>query len=253
MIDHAMAGHRVGFFATCLMNLFRPDLGFAAVALLEDAGCVVEVPMQQTCCGQPGHNSGDAESARALARQLIATFEGYDALVAPSGSCIATIRKDYPRLLADDPTWRRRAESLAAKSWELTAFLVEVRGVTRVAARLDGVATYHDSCSGLRALGIKSQPRLLLASVAGLELREMRDSEVCCGFGGTFCVKYPEISVRMVDDKIESILATGADLLIGGDLGCLMNIEGRLRRRGLPIQVRHVAEVLAASPEPGSR
>jgi L-lactate dehydrogenase complex protein LldE len=250
MIDTNNAPPRVGLFATCLMNLFRPNIGFASAKLLEDAGCVVSVPSSQTCCGQPGYNSGDNDSARALAKQVIASFEGYDYLVGPSGSCVATIRHDYPVLFAEDLDWRARAEGLAAKSWELTSFLVEVLGVTHVQARFDGVATYHDSCSGLRGLGIKGQPRQLLAAVEGLTVHEMTDSEVCCGFGGTFCVKYPEISVKMVDDKIRNVLATGADTLIGGDLGCLMNIAGRLSRIGSPIRVYHVAEVLAGLADP---
>lgn len=247
MMDTPKTRPRVGLFVTCLMNLFRPNVGFATAKLLEDACCIVSVPSSQTCCGQPGYNSGDNDSARALARQVIATFEDYDYLVGPSGSCMATIRHDYPVLLAEDPKWRARAEAVAAKSWELTSFLVDVLGVTCVQARFDGVATYHDSCSGLRGLGIKGQPRQLLTGVEGLELREMSDSEVCCGFGGTFCVKYPEISVKMVDDKIKNILAIGADTLIGGDLGCLMNISGRLQRIGSSVRVYHVAEVLADS------
>jgi L-lactate dehydrogenase complex protein LldE len=245
MTETATTPPRVGLFATCLMNLFRPNIGFATAKLLEDAGCIVAVPPSQTCCGQPGYNSGDDDSARALARQMIAIFEDYDYLVGPSGSCMATLRHDYPLLFGADDEWRDRAEAVAAKSWELTSFLVDRLGVTGVQARFDGVATYHDSCSGLRGLGIKGQPRRLLASVEGLVLREMTDSEVCCGFGGTFCVKYPEISVKMVDDKIRNLLATGADTLIGGDLGCLMNIAGRLSRTGSPIRVYHVAEVLA--------
>jgi L-lactate dehydrogenase complex protein LldE len=236
---------RVALFATCLMNLFRPSVGFASAKLLEDAGCEVVVPAAQTCCGQPGHNAGDVAAARALARQVITAFESYDYLVAPSGSCVGTIRHAYPSLLADDRLWCARAESLAARSWELTSFLVDVLGVTSVAARWDGIATYHDSCSGLRTLGIKAQPRQLLSSVLGLELRELVDAEVCCGFGGTFSVTYPEISVKMVDDKIRRIQATGADTLIGGDLGCLMNIAGRASRRGVRMHVYHVAEILA--------
>lgn len=236
---------RVGLFATCLMNVFRPSIGFSAVKLLEDAGCTVEVPEGQTCCGQPGYNSGDFDSARALARQVIRTFEGYDYVVGPSGSCMATIRHDYPALFEDDPAWLGRAETLAGKSFELLSFLHDELGVTTGAARLDANATYHDSCSGLRGLGIKGQPRALLANVEGLKIREMQDSEVCCGFGGTFCVKYPEISGKMVDDKVRNILATGADTLLGGDLGCLMNIAGRLRRINAPVRVYHTAEVLA--------
>jgi L-lactate dehydrogenase complex protein LldE len=247
MNDTPKTSPRVGLFATCLMNLFRPNIGFAAAKLLEDGGCVVGVPQSQTCCGQPGYNSGDNDSARALAKQVITAFEVYDYVVGPSGSCMGTIHNDYSILFAADREWRDRAEAVAAKSWELTSFLVDVLGITRVQAEFDGIATYHDSCSGLRGLGIKGQPRQLLAGIEGLTLREMTDSEVCCGFGGTFCVGYPEISVKMVDDKIRNILATGADTLIGGDLGCLMNISGRLTRIGSPIRVYHVAEVLAGT------
>ncbi|HRP95993.1 MAG TPA: (Fe-S)-binding protein [Rhodocyclaceae bacterium] len=237
---------RVGLFATCLMNVFRPSVGFAAVKLLEDAGCTVEVPQAQTCCGQPGYNSGDFDAARALAKQVIAAFEGYDYVVGPSGSCMATIRHDYPTLFEAEPEWRARAERLAAKSFELMSFLHDELGVTSARdAQFAGTATYHDSCSGLRGLGIKGQPRALLGGVAGLTVKEMADSEVCCGFGGTFCVKYPEISEKMVDDKIRNILATGADTLLGGDLGCLMNIAGRLSRIHAPVRVYHTAEVLA--------
>jgi L-lactate dehydrogenase complex protein LldE len=236
---------RVGLFATCLMNLFRPTVGFAAARLLEDAGCTVEVPLAQSCCGQPGYNSGDFDAARALAKQLIAAFEGFDYVVGPSGSCMATLRHDYPKLFEDDPDWRPRAEALAARSHELLSFLTDVCGVTAVNAAYTGTVTYHDSCSSLRGLGVKAQPRLLLGSVDGLQLTEMQDAEVCCGFGGTFCVKYPEISGRMVDDKLANVAATGADTLLGGDLGCLMNMAGRLRRQGSTLKVFHTAEVLA--------
>jgi L-lactate dehydrogenase complex protein LldE len=235
---------RVGLFATCLMNVFRPSVGFAAVKLLEEAGCVVEVPASQTCCGQPGYNSGDYEAARDLARQTIAAFEGYDYVVGPSGSCMATIRHDYPVLFADDLRWKPRAEALAAKSYELLSFLHDVLGASPKAS-YSGTATYHDSCSGLRGLGVKGQPRALLGGVEGLRLKEMEDAEVCCGFGGTFCVKYPEISEKMVDDKVRNILASGADTLLGGDLGCLMNIAGRLSRIHAPVKCYHTAEVLA--------
>ncbi len=238
------AGPRVGLFATCLMNLFRPGVGFAAVKLLEDAGCRVEVPATQTCCGQPGYNSGDYDAARDLARQTIAAFEGFDYVVGPSGSCMATIRHDYPVLFADDPKWLHRAEALAAKSYELLSFLHDVLGATP-RAQYQGTATYHDSCSGLRSLGIKGQPRALLGGVEGLRVKEMEDAEVCCGFGGTFCVKYPEISEKIVEDKVRNILASGADTLLGGDLGCLMNIAGRLSRIHAPVKCYHTAEVLA--------
>lgn len=236
---------RVGLFATCLMNLFRPSIGFATVKLLEEAGCTVEVPSAQTCCGQPGYNSGDFDAARALARQLIAVFEGFDYVVGPSGSCMATLRVDYPKLFENDADWLPRAEALAAKSWELLSFLTDVRGMSAVQADYAGTVTYHDSCSGLRGLGIRQQPRLLLASVGGLELTEMRDADVCCGFGGTFCVKYPEISGRMADEKCANIDAAGVTTLLGGDLGCLLHMAGRLKRQGSPVKVFHTAEVLA--------
>jgi len=245
MTETPTRGPRVGLFATCLMNVFRPNVGFSAVKLLEDAGCTVEVPANQTCCGQPGYNSGDYDAARALARQVIGTFEHYDYIVGPSGSCMATIRHDYPVLFQDDPQWLPRAQALSVKSWELLSFLADVLGATGTDARYEGTATYHDSCSGLRGLGIKGQPRTLLGEVDGLKLKEMEDSEVCCGFGGTFCVKYPEISEKMVDDKVRNILASGADTVLGGDLGCLMNIAGRLKRINAPVKVFHTAEVLA--------
>ncbi|HYH17447.1 MAG TPA: (Fe-S)-binding protein [Azospirillum sp.] len=238
-------GPRVGLFVTCLVDLFRPTVGFSAVKLLEDAGCTVAVPSGQTCCGQPAFNSGDRADAAALARQTIAAFEGFDHVVVPSGSCAGMIRVHYPELLADDPAWAHRAQHLAARTHELVSFLVDVLGVTDVAARYPGAVTYHDSCSGLRELGVKAQPRALLASVDGLELRELPGAEVCCGFGGTFCVKYPEISNRMVEDKAADIAATGAGTVLAGDLGCLLNIAGKLARQGSPVKVRHVAEVLS--------
>ncbi len=236
---------RVALFVTCLVDLFRPSVGFAAVKLLEDASCTVEVPKRQVCCGQPAYNSGDRATTRAIARQVIEAFEGYDAVVAPSGSCGGMLSHHYPGLFDDDPAMRAKAENLAARSYELMSFLVDVLGVERVAARYDGAATYHDSCSSLRELGVKAQPRCLLGSVDGLVLREMKSPEVCCGFGGTFCVKYPEISNAMVGEKSADIAATGAGTLLAGDLGCLMNMAGKLQREGSPVAVRHVAEVLA--------
>ncbi len=236
---------RVGLFVTCVADLMRPSVAFAAVQLLQEAGCTVEVPEAQTCCGQPALNSGDSVDTRGIAMQVIQAFEGFDAVVGPSGSCMATIKHDYPTLFADDPPWRARAEDLSRRSHELLSFLVDVLKVERVAARYDGRVTYHDSCAGLREMGVKGQPRKLLGSVAGLDLVEMQGTEECCGFGGTFCVKYPDISTKMVDDKIAHIQASGAQAVLGGDLGCLLNIAGRIQRRGLPIRVLHTAEVLA--------
>ncbi|MGL4398074.1 MAG: (Fe-S)-binding protein [Hyphomicrobium sp.] len=236
---------RVALFVTCLVDLFRPNIGFAAVKLLESAGCVVDVPMKQVCCGQPAYNSGDAASAREIARQVITTFSDYDYVVGPSGSCMATIRKEYPKMFDAEPDWRTRAEALSARSHELLSFLVDVMKFEGLPCRLNGVATYHDSCSGLRSLSIKEQPRALLARVEGLSLTEMQDADVCCGFGGTFCVKYPEISTKMVSDKVANVAGAKADVLLGGDLGCLLNMAGRLRRLGRETKVYHAAEVLA--------
>jgi len=236
---------RVALFVTCLVDLFRPAIGFAAVKLLEDAGCIVEIPPLQVCCGQPAYNSGDRANTRAIAKQVIDTFEGFDAVVAPSGSCGGMLARHYPGLFDDDPVMKARAERLADRSYELVSFLVEILGVRKVTARYEGAVTYHDSCSGLRELGLKEQPRNLLHSVQGLSLCEMKTPEVCCGFGGTFCVKYPEISNAMVSEKSADIAATGAGTLLAGDLGCLMNMAGKLQREGSAIQVRHVAEVLA--------
>lgn len=235
----------VGLFVTCLVDLFRPSVGFAAVKLLEQAGCAVSVPRLQTCCGQPAHNAGDRKDARALARRVIDAFEAYDYVVAPSGSCAGMIREHYPAMFEDEAETAHRAHGLARRTWELVSFLRDVRGVERVDARFTGRVTYHDACSGLRELAIKEQPRRLLRSVAGLELVELPGAETCCGFGGTFCVKYPEISNRMVEDKSEAVEGTGAETLLAGDLGCLLNMAGKLKRRGSAVRVRHVAEVLA--------
>jgi L-lactate dehydrogenase complex protein LldE len=241
----AKTSPRVGLFVTCLIDLIRPSIGFAAAKLLEDAGAVVEVP-RQACCGQPAFNSGDRTTTRQIAEQVIETFAPYDYVVVPSGSCGGMLRLHYPELFRDDPNARVRAEAFAEKTYELVSFLVDVLQVKQVDASFEGTATYHDACSGLRELGVKSQPRQLLAGVRGLTLTEMREADVCCGFGGTFCVKYPAISDVIVARKAQNIVATGADALIAGDLGCLINMAGKLQRDGRRIAVRHVAEVLAA-------
>lgn len=236
---------RVGLFVTCLVDVFRPTVGFAAVRLLEDAGCEVFVPAAQTCCGQPAYNAGDRADAARLARRVIEIFEDFDYVVLPSGSCAGMIVRHYPELFADEPDWAIRADALAGKTHELTSFLTDVMGVSGVQASYEGRATYHDSCAGLRELGVKTQPRALLASVDGLTLVEMKAPEACCGFGGAFAVKYDEISNAIVTRKTADARSTGAELLLGGDLGCLLNIAGKLNREGSGIEVRHVAEVLA--------
>lgn len=236
---------RIGLFVTCLVDAMRPNIGFAAVKLLEDAGCVVDVPKGQTCCGQPAYNNGDRETARAIARQVVDLFLDYDYVVLPSGSCAGMIRAHYPKLLADDPNYAAKAQTLAAKTYELLSFLVRVMRVEKTGAAFQGQTAYHDSCSGLRELGVKEEPRLLLSNVEGLEIKELAGAEECCGFGGTFCVKYPDISTKMVDDKIKDVEASGAGYVLAGDLGCLMNIAGRLKRKGSKIKALHAAEVLA--------
>ncbi len=235
---------RVGLFVTCLVDLFRPSIGWATVKLLEDAGCRVEVPAQ-TCCGQPAYNSGDRRMAKELARPVIEAFSAYDYVVAPSGSCAGMLAKHYPALFADDADFEAEAQSFAAKVYELSDFLVTVLKVNRVDAEFPRRVTYHDACSGLRELGIAAQPRELLGSVRGLDLVEMDDHTRCCGFGGTFAVKYGEISAAIVDEKADAAEKSGAPVLLAGDLGCLMNIAGRLARKGSKIEVRHFAEVLA--------
>jgi L-lactate dehydrogenase complex protein LldE len=237
---------RVGLFVTCLVDLMRPRIGFAALRLLEAAGCEVVVPAAQTCCGQPGYNAGDRATARALARKLLDEFEDCEHVVAPSGSCAGMVRVHYPGLFRDDPATLARVERLSARTRELTDFLVNVANLDRVPGAFAGTVTYHDSCSGLRELGVKSQPRALLAKVPGLVLKEMDEPETCCGFGGAFAVKFGEISAHIAERKCADIAACGADAVVLGDLGCMLNIEGRLRRRGdAKTKVLHVGEVLA--------
>jgi len=237
---------RVGLFVTCLVDMMRPRIGFATLKLLQNAGCEVVVPPHQTCCGQPGFNSGDRESGRVMARRFLADFESFDYVVAPSGSCTGMIRCHYAELFPDDAALQARLDALSARTFELTGFLVNVLKVERLDSPFQGTITYHDSCSGLRELGIKQQPRQLIGRVAGARLQEMDKAEICCGFGGTFSIKLGEIATRMADNKCQDALTTKADAIVGGDLGCLLNIEGRLRRLGDDTtQVLHVAEVLA--------
>lgn len=239
---------KVALFVTCLVDLMRPRIGFAALRLLEAAGCDVVVPCAQTCCGQPGYNSGDRKSALALARKVLGEFEECDYVVAPSGSCAGMIRTHYPDLFSDDPSALERAKRLCDRTYELTDFLVNVVKLERVPGVFRGTVTYHDSCSGLRELGVKAQPRALLARVPGLIVKEMEECETCCGFGGTFAVKFGDISSHIAERKCANIAASGTDAVVLGDLGCMLNIEGRLRRRGdMKTRVLHVAEVLAGT------
>ncbi|GEO80876.1 (Fe-S)-binding protein [Pararhodospirillum oryzae] len=262
-MNESPPGPLVGVFVTCLVDLVRPTVALATVRLLEQAGCRVFVPGRQTCCGQGAFNAGARADAQALARQVITQFADVDHVVVPSGSCAAMIRVHYPELLADDPEWADRARALAARTWELTAFLTDVLNWDAVDSRFDETVTYHDSCSGRRELGIVDQPRRLLARVEGLTLREIapEPAQECCGFGGTFSTTFPEVSQRLAHDKLADVLATGATTLLGADLGCLVTLAAAAQRQNAPVRVRHVAEVLAGltdgpavgeiSPAPG--
>jgi L-lactate dehydrogenase complex protein LldE len=242
---------KVGLFVTCLVDLMRPSIGFATLKLLESAGYEVVVPVNQTCCGQPGYNSGDRKAAQTLAKKMMREFAECDYIVVPSGSCGGMIRAHYPELLAEFPDLAPVVESIARKTFELTDFLVNVARIDSVPGQFSGSVTYHDSCSGLRELNVKTQPRALLSKVAGLSLNEMQQPEQCCGFGGTFAIKYGEISARISDLKCDDVQSARADALVLGDLGCMLNIEGRLRRRGdKNLRVLHVAEVLAGMTDP---
>nr|WP_067291291.1 (Fe-S)-binding protein [Marinobacterium profundum] len=243
-MPNAERSPQVALFVTCLVDMFRPEIGFASISLLQQAGCSVEVPERQTCCGQPAFNSGDRASTQDIARQTIEAFDGYEYVVGPSGSCIGMLHH-YPELFEATDPWHARAQDLKARAFEITSFLVDVLQFRGIQSEFDGSISYHDSCAGLRELGIKTQPRALLSQVAGLQLSEMDESETCCGFGGTFCVKYPDISNRMVENKTANTAASGAGTLVGGDLGCLLNMAGKLKRQGHEIQTRHVVEILA--------
>jgi len=249
---------KVGLFVTCLVDLMRPRIGFSALALLEAAGCEVLVPRTQTCCGQPGYNSGDRTAAIALARKLVSEFAGCEYVVVPSGSCAGMIRTHYPELLSAIPEDEQATFlAVAARTYELTDFLVNIchwqmpesPSQPQQAAKS---VTYHDSCAGLRELNVKTQPRQLLAQVPNVSLTEMAECEQCCGFGGTFALKFGEISAHIAERKCENITASGAAAVVLGDLGCMLSIEGRLRRRGdLNTEVLHIAELVAqALPNP---
>ncbi len=240
---------RVGLFVTCLVNAMRPSVGFSAMELLERAGCTVVVPTNQTCCGQPGFNSGDFKNSRKIARQVIGAFEHFDYVVVPSGSCAGMIARHYPTgLFGEDEAWGARARRLAEKTYELTGFLTDVMAFSPPEPLHDFShlhVTYHDSCSCLREMKVKSQPRELLKTLCNIDVDEMVDTDVCCGFGGSFSVKMPQVSAGVADKKIENAWATGADMMLAADMGCLLHLAGRLKRRNESLEGRHVAEVLA--------
>lgn len=242
-IQPAVTG--VTLFIQCIVDSVYPQVAESMVRIFDRLSVNVDYPTDQTCCGQPAFNAGYREAARQAARHFIEVFEAAACIVCPSGSCVAMVRHHYAELFADDPAWRTRADAVARKTFELTEFLVDVLHVTDLGASYPGRVTYHDSCHLLRTLGVRAQPRQLLAGVRGLELVEMTDSDRCCGFGGTFSVKYPDISTAMVADKVTNILNTGADTVVGCDMACLMNIEGYLSRQNHPVKVRHIAQILA--------
>ena len=246
--DNALMKPKIGLFITCLADSMRPSIPWSTVRLLEHAGYDVEVPMAQTCCGQPAYNAGDAHSARLLAKKFLDEFEGFDHVVAPSGSCMGTIKTHYANLFNGHADLLRRYERLQPRLYELTDFLVHVAKLSSLPGKSKGCMTYHDSCAGLRELGIQQQPRTLLALQPDVELVNMEQCQQCCGFGGTFSVKYGNVSAAIADEKCAHIHASGADAVVMGDLGCMLHIEGRLRRTGdMRTRVLHIAEVLAGT------
>ncbi len=245
---------RIALYVTCLVDLMRPEIGLSALKILESAGCEVVVPEGQTCCGQPAYNAGDRRAAHDLAVRVLEQLEGYDYVVIPSGSCAGMIKVHYLDLFADEPSLKRRMADLSSKIFELTDFLFTVLKLEQVPGNMQGTITYHDSCSGLRELGVQSQPRALLSKIKGLNITEMKDARACCGFGGSFAIKYGNVSSAIVDEKVNNIQSSGAQAVVLGDLGCMLNIEGRLRRLGDErTQVLHVAQVLAGDLSPAGK
>jgi L-lactate dehydrogenase complex protein LldE len=243
------SGVPVSLFFTCLADAFSPDVCFATAAVLERFGAQVTVPLSQTCCGQPAFNSGNRKEARKMAAKFLSAFRGDGYIVTPSGSCAAMVKHMYPALFRDEPAMLSLAYSVGERVFELSQFLVDVLGVTDPRSSFLGKVTYHDSCHLRRGLGVVEAPRTLLRAIPGVELVEMAESDRCCGFGGVFSVKYPQISCRMLDRKIERILETGAQYVTSGDLGCLMNIDGLISRSGYPVRAIHLAEILAGDRE----
>jgi len=238
---------KVALFVTCLVDQLCPNVGMATVDVLERAGCTVTFDERQTCCGQPAFNTGYRTEARDFAKRFIEIFETSDAeaIVIPSGSCTAMV-KHFHEVFEDDHEWKERSDRIAAKTHELSSFLVNILGIDDVGAISNGKATWHDACHGLRDLGVHDEPRRLLIKVGGLEFVEMENADVCCGFGGTFSVKFPEISAGILDNKIEMIEKSGADTVVACDASCLMQISGRLSRIGSKVQTKHIAEILAS-------
>jgi L-lactate dehydrogenase complex protein LldE len=241
-----MGGNKtVTLFIQCLVDGIYPEVGEAMVHIFRRLGISVTCPTQQTCCGQPAFNSGYRREARIAAKRFIEIFETADTIVCPSGSCVTMVRHHYAELFKDDAPWQQRARDVADKTYELTEYLVDILGVDDLGAKYDGKVTYHDSCHLLRSLRVREQPRRLLRKVSGAEFVELYDSDRCCGFGGSFSVKYADISAALAEDKVNNIIASGADTVVGCDMGCLMNIQGMLSRKGSDIKTLHIAQILA--------
>lgn len=237
----------VTLFVQCLVDALYPETGQALLDLFKQLKIPVEIPLDQTCCGQPAFNSGFQNDARKAARHFIRVFENAGTIVCPSGSCVDMVRHHYPGLFEPGTSWHDRAVAIGSRTYELTQFLVDEMGISDVGARFQGRVTYHDSCHLLRNLGVAHQPRQLIAHVKGARLIEMERSDKCCGFGGTFSVKYPEISSAILEEKVDAIMATGADAVVGCDTSCLMHIRGMLNRKAPDIKVLHIAQLLAGS------
>jgi L-lactate dehydrogenase complex protein LldE len=237
---------RVSLFVTCIVDQVFPQVGIAITQVLERLGYQVDFPKAQTCCGQPAFNSGYTEEARKIARHFLDVFRDSETIIVPSGSCTSMISHHFADIFENDPQLLAEAQALEPRVFEFSRFLLEVAGVEDVGARFDGVVTYHDSCHALRELRIKAGPRKLLSKVRGLTLAEMTTAEECCGFGGTFSIKFPEVSGAMARTKIDSIQQTGASTIVSIDSSCLMQLQGAIDRAGLPIRTLHLAEVLAS-------
>lgn len=235
----------VSLFVQCLVDALYPEVAEAMVRIFRKLDIPMTCPADQTCCGQPAFNSGYWNEAKAAATRFISVFEHADQIVCPSGSCVNMVRNHYPELFADDGKWLHRARAMGEKTFELTEYLVDVLGVEDLGARYEGRVTYHDSCHLLRGIGVSEQPRKLIRNVRGAGFAEMDESDRCCGFGGAFSVRYPEISSAILEDKIRHIVDSRADVVVGCDMGCLMNIQGMLKRENIPVRTLHIAQLLA--------
>lgn len=235
----------VTLFVQCIVDGVYPEVGEAMVTIFNKLGISVNCPLDQTCCGQPAFNAGYRRAAKVAAKRFIEIFEDSESIVCPSGSCVNMVKNHYPELFKDDVKWFERAVQVGLRTFELSQYIVDILKIEDVGASYNGKVTYHDSCHLLRGLGISEQPRRLIRNIKGAQLIEMKDSDICCGFGGTFSVKYPVISTAMVDDKVHNIIASGADAVTGCDVSCLMNIQGRLSRIGSSVKTLHIAQLLA--------